>query len=277
MLEKRAPVTKLKAGSQQDVWPLANATQAVEELVHLVRALQPAGWTFTPVSSPVSEVDLRHHPGVDVVPVVLPDGDAIGTIRCPREATGDPADATLRVLLQTVVLLVAMERRGFAAVNRATEAERESRLDALTGLPNRRMWDEAVAREQARCRRYGLSALVAVVDLDDLKEVNDHQGHLAGDVLIRVAAQALVSAVREVDLVARLGGDEFAVLAVAYEDDATDPFADRIRRTLDDNGVAASVGVAVAGPETSLQQALDAADHTMYEVKATRKDRTGGG
>jgi diguanylate cyclase (GGDEF)-like protein len=260
------------------VWPLTRAADAVDELVHLVRTFQPDGWSFVPaVDAPELELDLRAQSEVDVLPIVLPDGNPVGTMRCPAVPTGDPTDATLRVLFQAVVLLVAMERRGGAAVSRATEAERESRLDPLTGLPNRRMWDEAVAREQARCTRYGLQALVAVVDLDDLKDVNDEQGHLAGDVLLRVAAQALEEAVREVDVVARLGGDEFAVLAVAFEDDLGDAvrFLDRLQVALDKAGVAASVGVTLAGPDLAIAAAFDESDRMMYSAKRARKGRQG--
>ncbi len=265
-------MTKRTAGTGLEVPPLSSATEAVDELVELLRELAPVGWSFAPAAAADDiQLDLRANPDTDVVPIVLPDGDAIGTIRCPRRPTGDAADASLRVLLQAVVLLVAMERRGFAAVNRATEAERESRLDPLTSLPNRRAWDAAVAREQARCNRYGLRALVAVIDLDGLKEVNDVQGHLAGDVLLRMAAQALRTAVREVDLVARLGGDEFAVLAVAFDDDDPSGFRQRVERGLDAAGVAGSVGIAVADAEHPIADAFEQADREMYDMKRRHK------
>jgi diguanylate cyclase (GGDEF)-like protein len=183
-------------------------------------------------------------------------------------------DAVLRTLLQVVVLLVALERRQQQAAGRAAAAERESRLDALTGLPNRRAWEEALAHEQARCERYGLRALVAEVDVDDLKEVNDREGHLAGDVLLRVTAEALRATVREADTVARLGGDEFAVLAVRF--DADDPaaaaeFPERLATRLARAGVSASVGIAVAEPGTPLTDAMSRADRSMYTAKRERK------
>jgi diguanylate cyclase (GGDEF)-like protein len=268
----RGHMSETSAGTERTTWPLASAAAAVDELIHLLGERPPAGWAFAPATH-VDDVqlDLRGTAELDVVPIVLPDGNAVGTVRCPVRPTGDPTDAALRVLLQAVVLLVAMERRGFAAVNRATEAERESRMDPLTALPNRRVWDAAANREQARCNRYGLQALVAVVDLDDLKDVNDHQGHLAGDVLLRVAGQALRSAVREVDLVTRLGGDEFAILAVEFDDGDVNGFLDRIRAALDDAGVAASVGVAVADRTLSIAEAFEHADRAMYADKHERK------
>ncbi len=92
--------------------------------------------------------------------------------------------------------------------------------DPLTGVLNRRGWALALDREERRCRRHGLDAVVAVVDLDRLKEVNDTGGHAAGDERIVACAQAIASAIRAEDTVARLGGDEFAVLAVHVVSDA---------------------------------------------------------
>jgi diguanylate cyclase (GGDEF)-like protein len=258
-------------------WPVTSATEAVAALVRLVTDLDLPGWAYVPAGGDPGTLDLRAGADIEPVPIVLPDGSTVGTIRCPARPTGDPADATLRLLTQTVVLLVAMERRGFQAVDRATTSEREARLDPLTGLPNRRLWDEAIAKEQARCSRHGLQALVAVVDLDSLKATNEAQGHLAGDVLLRVTAQSLRRAVRDTDLVARLGGDEFAVLAVEYEPDDPGRFGARLERALDDDHVAASVGVAVADPGTALEAAYDRADRAMFAVKHARKGGWKGG
>lgn len=257
--------------SGRETWPLTSAADAVDELVRLVERLAVPGWSFTPASLGAADLDLRADPGIEPLPLVLPDGRAVGTLRCPVRETGDAADAALRALLQSVVLLVAMERRGWAAIDRAALFERESRLDPLTGMPNRRFWDEAVAHEQARCNRHGLRALIAVVDLDDLKDTNDAQGHLAGDVLLRLTGQALRRGVRDTDMVARLGGDEFGILAVEYEDADPTRFIERVRASLTDAGIDASVGVAVAAPGRALTAAYDEADRLMYETKRARK------
>jgi diguanylate cyclase len=252
-------------------WPLTSASDAVGELIRLVGTLGVADWTYVPAAVGSNALDLRSVAGTEPVPIVLPDGQAVGTVRCPAEPTGDPRDTVLRALLQSVVLLVAMERRGYMAVDRASLYERESRFDALTGLPNRRLWDEGMAQEQARCNRHDLRALVAVIDLDDLKATNDDHGHLAGDVLLRVTGQALRRAVRDTDLVARLGGDEFAVLAVEFEEGDPERFARRVHDALFADGVSASVGVALAEPGRPLAVAFDEADHTMYAAKRSRK------
>jgi diguanylate cyclase (GGDEF)-like protein len=238
--------------------------------VRLIVRLGVDGWSWRRAGVS-GGIDLRAEVEIEAIPLVLSDGQVLGTIFCPIVPTDDPADAVLRALLQTTVLAVAMERRGWAAVDRATQAEKQSRLDALTGLPNRRLWDEVLVQEQARCDRHGYRALVAVVDLDDLKTTNDTLGHLAGDVLLRLAGQALRRAVREEDMVARLGGDEFALLAVEFADGDPQAFADRIEEQLAGADVAASVGVALAGVGESLTEAVIRADRAMYDAKRAHK------
>ena len=255
---------------QDEGWPLQSAVDAAQQLVHLIERFGVPGWSWSRTGVR-SRIDLRVADGTEPVPLILPDGQVLGTVRRPPSPTGDPADAALRALLDTTVLAVAMERRGWVAADRATQAERQSRLDALTGLPNRRLWDEVLLQEQARCDRHGYHALVTIVDLDDLKTTNDAHGHLAGDVLLRMAAQALREAVRDTDLVVRLGGDEFALLAVEFEDGDPVGFAKRIEEHLADADVSASVGTALAGPGDSLAEAVVRADRMMYDVKRAKK------
>lgn len=251
---------------------LRSAADAVAELRRQVEATGAPGWSFSADGG--AGLSFGGERDVMLLPLVLPDGQVVGMVRCPHEPTDHPADGPLRALLQIVVLLVALERRQQQAAGRAEAAERESRLDALTGLPNRRAWEEAVTLEQARCDRYGLQALVAVVDVDGLKEANDRGGHLAGDVLLRLTARALRAAVREADTVARLGGDEFAVLAVSWDDaerGAAGDFPERLAESLAAAGVSASVGVAVAEVGTRLGDAFGRADRSMYDAKRARK------
>jgi diguanylate cyclase (GGDEF)-like protein len=250
-------------------WHVHSAADVIEELIRLVEHFDVPGWSFVD-AAPGSGIDLRAPAGTEPIPLVLPDSSVRGTIRRPVEAVDHPVDAVLRLLLQTIVLLVAMERRGWDAIEKAKSAERESRFDPLTGLPNRRLWNEVAATEEARCRRHGLRALVAVIDLDDLKAANDREGHLAGDVLLRITAHRLRGAVRDTDLVARLGGDEFAVLAVETDGDPA-ALARRLEQALADAGVRASIGVSAVEPGTAVAEAYDRADRLMYERKRGRK------
>ncbi len=84
--------------------------------------------------------------------------------------------------------------------------------DPLTGLPNRRFWDEEVDRTLSLAGRHGTPVCVVVLDVNGLKQVNDKQGHQAGDALLRDAALSWRAQLRAEDLLARLGGDEFGVL-----------------------------------------------------------------
>ena len=82
----------------------------------------------------------------------------------------------------------------------------------MTGLPNRRVWDEDLARELARARRHGGALCLAMLDLDKFKAYNDPHGHQAGDELLAAAATAWRPELRSTDTIARFGGEEFAVL-----------------------------------------------------------------
>ena len=153
------------------------------------------------------------------------------------------------------------------ALQRAEHAERDALQDHLTGLPNRRAWDRAIEREAARQERNDSKVAIAVVDIDGLKAVNDEHGHLAGDLLVRQAAEHLHRTFRGGDLVARIGGDEFAILVVDYTDDRAELLATRIRDCLSDAGVHASVGVAVHTEGHELTEVFATADAAMYTDK----------
>ncbi len=170
-----------------------------------------------------------------------------------------------------------------------TEALRESErrleqmayFDGLTGLPNRMRFNEETGRLLARAQR-GEPFTLLLVDLDKFKQVNDEQGHDAGDALLVAVAARLQAAVREVDLVARLGGDEFAVLlAGTAQLQAVDGVCRRIieglRLPVEHQGAtlltSASIGAATCPRDGTDAQALyKAADVALYEVKRAGRD-----
>ena len=90
--------------------------------------------------------------------------------------------------------------------------ERLARTDGLTGVANRRAWDDELPRELARAARSGRPVCIALLDLDHFKAYNDRHGHQAGDRLLKAAAAAWESRLRKTDLLARYGGEEFAVM-----------------------------------------------------------------
>ena len=150
--------------------------------------------------------------------------------------------------------------------------------DALTGLPNRRLFKDRVEQELVRSRRVGEPVCMFFVDLDHFKEVNDTFGHAAGDDLIQQVGQRLVDTVRRQDTVARVGGDEFAILLPGLSDQlAIDQLAQRSLEAMSDSfsvfgeaiETSASIGIAMA-PEhgDSYDELLNRADEAMYRAKA---------
>ena len=149
------------------------------------------------------------------------------------------------------------------------------RQDSLTGVASRHAWDEALRRAQ-RVVDGATPVVLALVDLDELKGVNDSRGHAAGDALLVTCAQALRRCVREErDVVARFGGDEFALLVGGSDDDAG--FAGRVRaeldgaRTPDGHPVRASIGVVACEAGGDVSAAFGRADAAMYADKRARR------
>jgi len=149
--------------------------------------------------------------------------------------------------------------------------------DALTGLPNRRLFEDRVEQELVRSRRVGEPVCMFFVDIDNFKTVNDTYGHATGDVLIQQVGQRLVETVRGQDTVARLGGDEFAILLPGLADQlAINQLAERTLDAIhtpfdifgDQVSTSASVGIAIA-PEhgDSYDDLLNRADEAMFRAK----------
>ena len=174
--------------------------------------------------------------------------------------------------LLTTALALDLERDRLQ--RRLDLAKVASRTDALTGLPNRRAFDLLLKLEEARCRRFGSSATILVMDLDGLKVRNDTEGHAAGDGYLRAAGAALSSVVRASDMAFRIGGDEFAVIA-APAPAVPETLVSRVNKALATGGVEASVGIATRRPDESLDDVLSRADERMYDLKRRRSTRLG--
>jgi len=140
--------------------------------------------------------------------------------------------------------------------------------DPLTNLLNRRSFVQQLDAEVSRSRRYDRPLALVIFDLDELKTVNDTQGHAAGDEAIKLAADALRRTIRTGDNAFRIGGDEFAViLAEAKESDA----AAAAQRIADELQLAASFGVAVCASGCEAGNLLREADDAMYRMKRRRR------
>ena len=212
------------------------------------------------------------------VPLQAADGDLFGTLCAidPAPQAAAIADALPMVELLGDLLsgILALELRAAEAERSAERARRDAALDPLTGLVNRRGWDEVLVAEEDRCRRHGHPAIVVSIDLDGLKWTNDTLGHEAGDELLRAAGRAIAAALRRHDFAARIGGDEFAVLAPQADAESGAVLVDRLQRAFAASGVRASVGVSARDPARGLTAAMADADDAMYESKKSRRGLT---
>lgn len=174
---------------------------------------------------------------------------------------------------------VALEQEQRRSSELVAELDRISRQDPLTGLANRRAWDEALGREFALAARRDEPFAVLLLDVDQLKEINDRLGHPVGDAVLRSVGRLLVENSREGDVIARIGGDEFAMLAPACELVAATELAEKMRRLVAEmssaaagiGGVTISGGVAEwEGGDDTAEAIMLRGDRRLYTAKSTR-------
>ena len=205
------------------------------------------------------------------------EGSVIGAIIVSRRAA-QPWSASSRRLLAGAAVEAA------AALARTTaqrDAEQRATTDVLTGLPNRRYFDEFCAL-MGRRRRSQDTVGILMVDIDRFKILNDTHGHALGDEVLRAVAGAIAGAVRDDDVPARVGGEEFAVLLRNPSSDVATEVGERVRAAvgaldLSELGIPAvsvSVGVAVSrSDEQPIVDILAEADSALYAAKRSGRDR----
>lgn len=223
-----------------------------------------------------------------VFPQALARGE-IGLVAVGLETPADvslPPDCTARELRLACLLLaeIVRLRRDRSKSRRAqTALAHLAYSDPLTGLANRRAWDDQLARRLADGEK---SLCVAIIDLDHFKRINDSRGHGIGDACLQDVAQRLTAAVRRGDFVARLGGDEFALLLAGIEPQAAAATVDRIRRAIATRAIPQLAGDAVtasagwvhlshpAALGCSGEELVRRADRVLREAKNQGRDRT---
>jgi len=177
---------------------------------------------------------------------------------------------------QVVSLLAAEASIAIERTKLLARLEQAARTDDLTGLPNRRAWDEHLARELARATRVGTSLCVAMIDLDHFKEYNDRHGHQAGDRFLKQAAAGWQTRIRETDLIARYGGEEFAVALLDCELPEAAEMLDLLREETPE-GESTSAGVAAWDGSESEAELVARADAALYKAKRAGRDRVVAG
>ena len=152
--------------------------------------------------------------------------------------------------------------------------------DAMTGLYNRRHFEEFIKKEAVRANRQNQKFTVIGIDLDYLKKINDVYGHNYGDMAIKAIAEVLKISCRSIDIAARMGGEEFNVILSGVDSQGGMVFAERIRKTVEAielekiGNITASVGVATFSEHSDdIDELLELVDHAMYESKRNGRNQ----
>jgi diguanylate cyclase (GGDEF)-like protein len=192
--------------------------------------------------------------------------------------------AFLAIFLSTVIgalyftLIVGDEMTG--------ELRRLATLDSLTGIYNRRTFDDLAKKELARAIRSGAAISLLEIDLDHFKQVNDKYGHAVGDIVLKSTTDAIAAELRQQDVFGRYGGEEFCVLLPDTDTEKGQTVAERIRKRVEITEVSAgserlavtiSIGVATFAPGKDFDSLMLEADLALYSAKAAGRNRVATG
>ncbi|MEO7432074.1 MAG: diguanylate cyclase [Dokdonella sp.] len=176
--------------------------------------------------------------------------------------------------------LMEMVLLSLALASRLSDLRRQSRTDTLTGIPNRRYFDEVAANEFERARRNQSPLALLVVDIDHFKQFNDRHGHARGDEVLQVVADKLSRGVRRGDSVCRYGGEEFAVILPGADGTTAMKVAESLRSAVEGNAsadaqITISIGAASTrdGEFADVDEMFRAADSALYRAKDLGRNR----
>lgn len=175
-----------------------------------------------------------------------------------------------------------LEQDGEQLRQRLEQTQQEAMQDALTGLPNRKAYEEHIAAEVARSRRYGTPLSIVVWDVDKFKDINDTYGHAAGDRVLKVIGELLRDNIRQSDFVSRYGGEEFVLLLPQTPLEVARGVAEKLRAQIENTPfhfqeqrviVTVSGGLAQYQNDEAVNQLFERADKAMYQAKQAGRNR----
>jgi diguanylate cyclase (GGDEF)-like protein len=222
---------------------------------------------------------LRYRSDSYLLQPLVHDGRTLALVALTDRKDGRPFDredlSATRALAAPAALALSRERMHHSI----HELTRAATVDPLTGLFNRRYFEERLQAELQRARRQQQNLALMIVDIDDFKRINDTYGHLAGDRALRDVAELLRGGVRIFDDCARFGGEEFTILMPGATSEMALQAAERVRRRIeessrgDDLSITVSVGVAMFGNAETSDDLIDSADRALISAKKAGKNR----
>ncbi|SHL33329.1 GGDEF domain-containing protein [Phytopseudomonas punonensis] len=196
-----------------------------------------------------------------------------------RDSREQQVGERLQVLVDRVASM-ELEAKGFR--DHLEEQRQKALLDPLTGLPNRAAWSERLDLELARLQRYGGDLLLAVLDIDNFKRINDDYGHLAGDKVLKIIAGELFKRLRKTDFIARFGGEEFVLLIPSTPMDGGVKLLGTLRSAIENcpfhfKGervtITLSGGISSFSSDERSEQVFERADQALYRAKRSGRNR----
>lgn len=196
-----------------------------------------------------------------------------------RDSREQQVGERLQVLVDRVASM-ELEAKGFR--DHLEEQRQKALIDPLTGLPNRAAWTERLDMELARLQRYGGELLLAVLDIDHFKRINDDYGHLAGDKVLKIIAGELFKRLRKTDFIARFGGEEFVLLIPSTPMEGGLKLLDTLRSAIENcpfhfKGervtISLSGGISAFGSAERSEQVFERADQALYRAKRGGRNR----
>ena len=215
------------------------------------------------------------------MPIYSPAGDILGALtvldRRARTLTPEQCQA-LETLSRQIQELLEMRRTLIGLSDANAKLGQQNVTDALTGIPNRRAYDQKLTEEFSRAKRTGSPLSMLLIDIDNFKEYNDNFGHPAGDTALQSVARVLMSSLRPYDFLARYGGEEFVIILPST--DLTDAIvvAERVRNLVAGSEFphrkfTISIGVARLDVEAGARALVQAADNGLYRAKAAGRNK----